>query len=102
MAGAPQEGVGRGGRGWRKEDSGLPVNLGCKLLEHLKRGSHRGSGFCFPSVYEMPFVVAQSLSHVRLLATPSPGTWQGSLSLTVSWSLLKLIHNIKFAILSVH
>ena len=78
------------------------MNVAYKLLEHLKSGNHRGSRF-FPTVYDMLlFAVAQSLSHVRLLAAPCPATCQGSLSFTVCWSLLKLIHNIKFAILSIH
>ena len=35
-------------------------------------------------------VVASSLSHVRLLATPWAAARQASLSFTISWSLLKL------------
>ena len=33
----------------------------------------------------------QSLSHVRLFVTPWTATWQASLSITNSWSLLKLM-----------
>ena len=36
-------------------------------------------------------VVVQSLSHVRLFATPWTAACQASLSFTISWSLLKLI-----------
>ena len=40
----------------------------------------------------IPFVViVQSLSHVRLFATPGTAACQASLSFTTSWSLLKLI-----------
>ena len=36
--------------------------------------------------------LVQSVSHVRLFATPWTATHQASLSITNSWSLLKLIH----------
>jgi len=36
-------------------------------------------------------VVVQSLSHVRLFATPWTAARQGSLSFTISWSLLRLV-----------
>ena len=39
----------------------------------------------------MPFSSVQSLSHIRLFATPSTVTHQASLSLTNSHSLLKLM-----------
>src|SRR5574341_491514 len=39
------------------------------------------------------FVVVQSLSHVRLFATPRTAVHQASLSFTISHSLLKLISN---------
>ena len=39
----------------------------------------------------MPFSSIQSLSHVRLFATPWTAAHQASLSITNSWSLLKLI-----------
>ena len=38
-----------------------------------------------------PFVVVQSLSHVRLLETPFTAACQASLSFTISWSLLRLM-----------
>ena len=38
-----------------------------------------------------PYVVVQSLSHVRLFATPWAAAPQASLSTTNSWSLLKLM-----------
>ena len=38
-----------------------------------------------------PYVVVQSLNHVRLLATPWTAARQASLSTTNSWSLLKLM-----------
>ena len=37
-----------------------------------------------------PFVVLQSLSHVRLFSTPWTAARQASLPFTISWSLLKL------------
>ena len=38
-----------------------------------------------------PVTVVQSLSHVRLFAIPWTAAWQASLSITNSWSLLKLM-----------
>ena len=40
-------------------------------------------------IFRRSFVV-QSLSHVQLFATPSTAAHQASLSITMSWSLLKL------------
>ena len=37
------------------------------------------------------FVVLESLSRVQLFATPWTATRQASLSLTISWSLLRLM-----------
>ena len=37
------------------------------------------------------FVIVQSLSHIRLFVTPGTTACQASLSLTISWSLLKLL-----------
>ena len=37
------------------------------------------------------FFLVQSLSHVRLFATPGTAAHQASLSITNSWSLLKLM-----------
>ena len=37
------------------------------------------------------FISVQSLSHVRLFATPWTAAHQASLSITHSWSLLKLM-----------
>ena len=45
--------------------------------------------FIFPSIYT--FSSVQSLSHVQLFATPWTATCQASLSITNSWSLLKLM-----------
>ena len=45
-----------------------------------------------PSVQLIPFVVvAQSLSHVQLFATPWTAAYQASLSITNSWSFPKLM-----------
>ena len=49
----------------------------------------------------MSFVVVQSLSRVQLFVTPWTAAHQASLSLTVSWSLLKFT-SIKLVILSNH
>ena len=38
-----------------------------------------------------PFVVLQSLSHVRLFSTPWTAARQASLPFTISWSLFKLM-----------
>ena len=46
-------------------------------------------------------VVVQSLSHIRLFATPWTAAWQTSLSFTISWSLLKL-QSIESVMLSNH
>ena len=40
-------------------------------------------------VYIYVVVVVQSLSHVRLFATPRTAVCQASLSFTISWSLLE-------------
>ena len=47
------------------------------------------------------FVVVQSLSHVRLFATPWTAAWQVSLSTTNSWSLLKFM-SIELVMPSTH
>ena len=41
--------------------------------------------------FSVPFSSAQSLSHVQLFATPWNAAHQASLSITNSWSLLKLM-----------
>ena len=46
---------------------------------------------CWPMCPDVVFVVAQSLSHVRLFVTPWTAAHQASLSFTISWSLLKLM-----------
>ena len=51
------------------------------------------STMCRPTVLYVCisiYVVVQSLSHVRLFATPWTKACQASLSFTISWSLLKL------------
>ena len=45
----------------------------------------------FVLIFVTQFVVVQSLSHVRLFATPWTRVCQASLSFTISWSLLKLM-----------
>ena len=41
--------------------------------------------------FEISFVVVQSLSHVRLFATPWTAAHQAPLSFTISWRLLRLM-----------
>ena len=53
---------------------------------------------CF--VFLLSFVV-QSLSHIRVFATPWNAAYQASLSFTISWSLLKLM-SIESGMLSNH
>ena len=53
--------------------------------EHLFRRKNTQS--CF----ELQFSSVQSLSHVRLFVTPWTAAYQASLSITNSWSLLKLM-----------
>ena len=48
------------------------------------------------------FSPVQSLSHVQLLATPWTAARQASLSITISWSLLKLVHLVGDAIQPPH
>ena len=47
--------------------------------------------FNFLACHSNVFSSVQSLSHVRLFATPWTAAHQASLSITISWSLLKLI-----------
>jgi len=49
------------------------------------------SPFPIPDTQNCVVVVVQSLSHVRLLATPWTAACQASLSFTNSWSLLKFM-----------
>ena len=56
-------------------------------VEHLKL-SHKISRVLIPHFQESS---VQSLSHVQLLATPWTAAHQASLSITNSWSLLKLM-----------
>ena len=51
----------------------------------------RGEGIRKIVFFHVAEFVVQSLSHVRLLATPWTAAQQASLSFTVSWSLLKLM-----------
>ena len=46
----------------------------------------------FKAEPSLSFSSAQLLSHVRLFATPWTAACQGSLSITNSWSLVKLVH----------
>ena len=45
----------------------------------------------FSSFFFVQFCLVQSLSHVQLFATPWTAAHQASLSITNSWSLLKLM-----------
>ena len=45
----------------------------------------------FTSDFLTQFSSVQSLSHVLLFATPWTAAWQASLSITNSWSMLKLL-----------
>ena len=51
----------------------------------------KGSILIFLNIWEIKFIVVQSLSCVQLFATPWTGVCQASLSSTVSWSLLKFM-----------
>ena len=50
-----------------------------------------GSSVCKYLVSVLPISSVQSLSYVRLFATPWTATCQASPSITNSWSLLKLV-----------
>ena len=82
------------------------LNLCCELLIAPKRVIHRGTtrGHWKHRIYQslhssnMYIIIAyiffssvQSLSHVQLFATLWTATYQASLSVTNSWSLLKLM-----------
>ena len=45
----------------------------------------------YTSIKEPQFISVWSLSHVQLFVTPWTPAWQASLSITNSWSLLKLM-----------
>ena len=57
--------------------------LSCIGRQILYHGANKEASILFNSV--------QSLSHVRLFATPWPAACRASLSITNSWSLLKLM-----------
>ena len=61
------------------------------LMFFLKLLSSVVESFCIHIYVSVQFSSAQLLSHVRLFATPWPEACQGSLSITNSWSLLKLM-----------
>ena len=48
--------------------------------------------FTFWVILSILFVVVQSLSCVLLFVTPWTAARQASLSITISWSLLRLVH----------
>ena len=48
------------------------------------------------------FTSVQSLSHIQLFATPWTAACQASLTITDSWSLLKLVHRVSDAIQPSH
>ena len=92
------------------------LNLCCELLIAPKRVIHRGTtrGHWKHRIYQslhssnMYIIIAyiffssvQSLSHVQLFATLWTATYQASLSVTNSWSLLKLM-SIKLVMPSNH
>ena len=47
--------------------------------------------FTYRPLQSTVIVAVQSLSHVRLFANPWTAVWHASLSITISWSLLKLM-----------
>ena len=66
-----------------------PGLLHCRwILHHL---SHMNPFQVPPMELFSPFSSVQSLSHVRLFAIPWTAAFQASLSITNSWSLLKLM-----------
>ena len=61
------------------------------LLPSIFPSTRGFSSESVPYTQIMFIVVAQSLSHVKLLMTPWTAACQASLSFTISWSLLKLM-----------
>ena len=68
-------------------------------MQKKKNPIKDGKSKCFSDYSQ--FSLVQSLSHVLLFATPWTATPQASLSITNSWSLLKLM-SIKLVIPSNH
>ena len=70
----------------------IPI-LKIKNLKHREKGNltQSHSSQETESEFKGPLAIAQSLSHVRLFVTPWTAANQTSLTLTISWSLLKLM-----------
>ena len=62
-----------------------------QLICLFYEASHRTLGLTVLCVWGHIIVVVQSISHVQLFATPLTAAHQASLSITNSWSLLKLL-----------
>ena len=62
------------------------------MTERKKRKQRKRSGLCLLALYSLiQFSSVQSLSYVQLFATPRTAACQASLSITKSWSSLKLM-----------
>ena len=76
---------------------GLMLKLKLQYFGHLMRrtdsfeSSKSLHSYYRMTIYLWIFVVVQLLSHVQLFANPWTAACQASLSITISWSLLKLI-----------
>ena len=76
------------GKGYPHQYSGLENSME-SIVQGVAKSRTRLTDFHFTSRYA--FSSVQSLSRVRLFATPWPAARQASLSITSSWSFLKLM-----------
>ena len=81
-------------------DQTLPIR-GHNLRLSARHSTATLSGIPIPTCFQFSKFSIQSLSHVQLFATSWTAALQASLSVTNSWSLLKLM-SIESAILSNH
>ena len=69
----------------------LPIGPEKLSSQGRSKSVHRAPSCGYPGVRPPLLKTVQSLSRVQLLATPWTAARQASLSITISWSLLKLV-----------
>ena len=91
-------------KNWKRSEKVGTARVGNSFSRHLKTRQRRGLRLCpedqvrtlgeqvsMGCVQRRIVIAVQSLSHVRLFATPWTAVCQASLSFTISWSLLKFM-----------
>ena len=89
------------GYGNRKSKKGNTKGNASKILEFNNVIGYKVN-IKKPVVFLYIVVVDQSFSRVRIFVTPWTAAHQASLSFTISWSLLKLVHWVRDAIQPSH